>query len=256
MTPIGPRSDQKFIDDLRAAFTDAGGDARLPAHLAALAEREELLDVAYRTVDSPFGPLLLAATPRGLVRVAFASEDHDAVLARLASDISPRILRAGGRLDRVASQLDEYLASKRRSFDVTVDLQLARGFRRAVLVHLRDIPYGATQSYAAVARAAGNPAAVRAAASACSHNPLPLVVPAIGWCAATAASANTWAAPRSSRPSWPWRAPTTRAEPSDGFRTSRDGLRRASSPTPYALLGGVGSPEDTCDSRQRKAGRG
>jgi methylated-DNA-[protein]-cysteine S-methyltransferase len=109
--------------------------------------------------------------------VAFSCEDHDAVLARLAGAISPRILRAPGRLDEAAHQLDEYFAGKRRGFNVPVDLRLAHGFRRSVLEHLRRIPYGVTQSYTAVARAAGNPSAVRAAASACSHNPLPLVVP-------------------------------------------------------------------------------
>ncbi|MFL5309074.1 MAG: methylated-DNA--[protein]-cysteine S-methyltransferase, partial [Myxococcales bacterium] len=123
------------------------------------------------------GALLLAATGEGLVRVAFSCEDHDAVLASLASDISPRILRTTRRLDEAAHQLDEYFAGKRRAFSVPVDLQLAHGFRRSVLEHLRRIPYGATQSYSTVARAAGNPSAVRAAATACSHNPVPLVVP-------------------------------------------------------------------------------
>ena len=170
-------SDKQIIDRLTNAFAGADSDGRLHSRLAALAERQGLLDVSYRTVDSPLGPLLLAATGEGLVRVAFSCEDHDAVLARLASDISPRILRTPRRLDEAAQQLDEYFAGKRRAFSVPVDLQLAHGFRRSVLEHLRRIPYGDTRSYAAVARAAGNPSAVRAAASACSHNPLPLVVP-------------------------------------------------------------------------------
>ncbi len=145
--------------------------------LAARAERQGLLDVSYRTIDSPLGPLLLAATLDGLVRVAFNREDHDSVLSRLATEISPRMLRTPRRLDKAARQLDEYFAGKRRAFTLPVDLRLARGFRRSVLLHLREIPYGTTQSYTAVAKAAGNPSAVRAAASACSHNPLPLVVP-------------------------------------------------------------------------------
>jgi len=172
-------NDKQIIDRLTNAFAGGGvdSDGRLHSRLAALAERQGLLDVSYRTVESPLGLLLLAATGEGLVRVAFSCEDHDAVLARLAGDISPRILRTPRRLDEAAHQLDEYFAGKRRAFSVPVDLQLAHGFRRSVLEHLRRIPYGVTQSYAAVARAAGNPSAVRAAASACSHNPLPLVVP-------------------------------------------------------------------------------
>jgi methylated-DNA-[protein]-cysteine S-methyltransferase len=158
----------------------------LPAarELAALRERfvaaasdAQLLDVAYRRVDSPFGSLLVAATPAGVVRIAFELEDHDRVLADLAQSVSPRMLRDGRGTDDVARQLDEYFDRRRRVFDVGVDLQLAHGFRREVLAHLRDIPYGRTESYAALAQAAGRPAAVRAAASACANNPVPLVVP-------------------------------------------------------------------------------
>jgi methylated-DNA-[protein]-cysteine S-methyltransferase len=149
----------------------------LHARLARRAADEGLLDLAHRTADSPFGPLLLAATDRGLVRVAFDCEGHDAVLARLAELISPRILRSARRTDDAARQLDEYFAGRRRTFDLAVDLRLAHGFRRSVLEQLPGIAYGTTRSYAEIARAAGNPAAVRAVGSACSHNPVPLVVP-------------------------------------------------------------------------------
>jgi methylated-DNA-[protein]-cysteine S-methyltransferase len=150
---------------------------RLHDRLVQQAEDEGLLDVSYRTIDSPIGPLLLAATPAGLVRIAFAGEDHDTVLAALASEISPRILRAPRRLDDVARQLDEYFAHDRRRFELSLDLQLAHGFRRTVLGHLRHIPYGATETYAGIAAATGKPAAVRAVGTACARNPVPVVVP-------------------------------------------------------------------------------
>ncbi|GAB3143963.1 methylated-DNA--[protein]-cysteine S-methyltransferase [Amycolatopsis stemonae] len=150
---------------------------RLHDKLTAAASREGLLDVAYRVLDSPVGPLLLAATPEGLVKVAFARQDHDAVLTGLAAAVSPRILQAPGKLDAVARQLDEYFAGGRRAFDVPLDFRLARGFRLAVLAHLPDIAYGRTESYAQVAAAAGSPKAVRAVGTACALNPLPLVVP-------------------------------------------------------------------------------
>lgn len=149
----------------------------LHERLAERAEAEGILDVAYRLVDSPLGPLLLAATAGGLVRVGFAVEGHDRVLSDLAEQISPRILEAPARLDRAAAQLDEYFAGRRRRFELPLDLRLARGFRLQVLEHLPAIAYGTTESYAAVAAAAGRPAAIRAAAGACSHNPLPLVIP-------------------------------------------------------------------------------
>jgi methylated-DNA-[protein]-cysteine S-methyltransferase len=169
------RSD--IIGDLTSAAGEPTDLAALRARLADRAETGGLLDVAYRTMDSPAGPLLLAATPAGLVRVAFERENHDDVLVELAGAISPRILRSPRGVDDVARQLDEYFAGRRRVFDVAVDLQLAKGFRRAVLEHLREIPYGVTESYTVVAGAAGNPKAVRAAGSACATNPVPLVVP-------------------------------------------------------------------------------
>lgn len=149
----------------------------LHARLAAAAERDGVLDVAYRIVDGPVGPLLVAATELGLVRIAFAVEDHDAVLQGLADRVSPRILRTPRRLDDVARQLDEYFAGERTSFDVPLDWRLTAGFRSTVLHHLPEIAYGHTASYAAVAQLAGNPKAVRAVGSACATNPLPVVVP-------------------------------------------------------------------------------
>jgi len=169
----------RLVADLSATFPDPPASEldALRRRLAIAAEDEGLLDVAYRSIDSPLGPLLLAATSVGLVRVAFASEDHDVVLSTLATAISPRVLRSERRTDGVARQLDEYFAGRRRAFDVPVDLRLVHGFRRDVIASLPAIAYGTTQSYADVAAAAGNPRAVRAVGSACAHNPVPVVVP-------------------------------------------------------------------------------
>ena len=168
----------ELTDDLKRAFPADPGDLRLlRERLAAAAQADGILDVAYRTVDSPVGRLLLAATDAGLVRVAYPNEDHDAVLQALADRVSPRILSAPIRLEGAARELDEYFSGQRRSFDLPLDWRLSTGFRRAVLSHLTDIGYGRTASYAAVATLAGNPKAIRAAASACATNPLPIVVP-------------------------------------------------------------------------------
>jgi methylated-DNA-[protein]-cysteine S-methyltransferase len=151
---------------------------RLHTRLAAAADRDDLLDVAYRTVDSPVGELLIAATPLGLVRVAFSSEGHDAVLQNLSDRISSRLLHAPARLDAVARQLDEYFSGRRHTFDVPLDLQLSKGFRRVVLGHLAvDVRYGTTASYGTLARLSGSPKAVRAVGTTCATNPIPVVVP-------------------------------------------------------------------------------
>jgi methylated-DNA-[protein]-cysteine S-methyltransferase len=168
-----------LIRDLARAFPDSPDHLhKLHDRLAVAAQNDGLLDVAYRTLDTPVGTLLLAATDKGLVRVAYASENHDTVLQTLADRISPRILNAPARLDTIAAELDEYFAGRRRSFDVPLDWQLSAGFRRTVLHHLaEDIGYGRTASYATVAQLAGNPKAVRAVGTACATNPLPVVVP-------------------------------------------------------------------------------
>ena len=151
--------------------------APLHARLAALAEQEGLLDVAYRTLDTPVGTLLLAATPAGLVRIAYEREDLDTVLAGLAAKVSPRVLHAPARLDQAARQLEEYFARHRTGFDLPLDLRLSAGFRRAVLAYLPAIGYGHTATYQAVAAALDNARAVRAVGTACATNPLPLVIP-------------------------------------------------------------------------------
>ena len=150
---------------------------RLHGRLELAAARDGVLDVACRVVDSPAGPLLLAATDAGLVRLAYAVEDHAAVLDRLARDVSPRVLRAPARLDGTAHELADYFDGGRTSFDLDLDLRLAHGFRREVLHELRRLPYARTASYAAVAAAVGNPGAVRAVGTACATNPLPIVIP-------------------------------------------------------------------------------
>ncbi len=170
-------------DNLERALADATAVgakhvALLRRRLAGEADRTGLLDVAYRIVDSPVGSLLLAATSAGLVRVAYALERHDEVLQTLADHISPRVLHAPERLDRVAVELDEYFAGTRQHFDVALDWRLSSGFRLNVLQRLAgDVGYGHTASYADLARLAGHPRAIRAVGTACATNPIPVVVP-------------------------------------------------------------------------------
>ncbi len=167
------------MTDLAQHFpVDVADLRRLHARLERDAQRGDLLDIAYRTVDSAVGPLLLAATPLGLLRVAFASEGHDGVLQNLSERVSPRLLEAPVRLDPVARQLDEYFTGGRHRFDVALDWSLSHGFRRTVLEHLNaDVSYGDTASYAALAQLSGSPKAVRAVGTACATNPIPIVVP-------------------------------------------------------------------------------
>jgi methylated-DNA-[protein]-cysteine S-methyltransferase len=146
-------------------------------HLTDRAAAEGLLDVAYANADSPFGRLLLASTPRGLVKVSFPVFDPDETLQDLAAQISPRVLEAPARLDEARRQLDLYFEGRLHEFDLPLDWQLSRGFRRRALRAIDRIPYGRTRSYTQIARSAGNERAVRAAGTACGSNPIPIVVP-------------------------------------------------------------------------------
>lgn len=138
-----------------------------------------LLDVAYATLDSPVGTLLVAVTPRGLVRVAYldAGEEEATVLEQLATTVSPRVLAAPRKLDEPRRELDQYFAGRRRQFELPLDWQLTRGFGRKVLEATARIPYGATATYKQVATQAGNARAYRAAGNALGSNPIPIIVP-------------------------------------------------------------------------------
>ncbi|HEY7633823.1 MAG TPA: methylated-DNA--[protein]-cysteine S-methyltransferase [Thermoleophilaceae bacterium] len=150
----------------------------LAERFAARADEEGLLDVAYTLEDSPVGPLLLAATGRGLVELGFdGDKELDYYLTRLSTKLSPRVLESGKRLDPVRRELDEYFEGKRHDFDVPLDWSLTKGFTQRILRATAKVPYGEVSSYREMATKAGNARAVRAAGNALGANPIPIVVP-------------------------------------------------------------------------------
>jgi methylated-DNA-[protein]-cysteine S-methyltransferase len=162
------RGGPRVSDDDIAAATAAA---------LARADDEGLVEVAVAHTDSPIGTLTLAATPDGLVRVAFPRET-DSIMEELADTVSPRVVELPRRLDLARRELDEYFEGDRTVFDLPVDLRLARGFRRQVLEMLyAEISFGETCSYAELAALAGSPRAHRAVGSAMATNPVPIVVP-------------------------------------------------------------------------------
>jgi methylated-DNA-[protein]-cysteine S-methyltransferase len=165
--------------DIEKQLREAALD--LPADAPPLAERagdEGLLDVAYASVDSPLGPLVVAATPKGLVRVSYSEfRGEGEVLEELARRVSPRVLEAPAKLDPVRRELDEYFEGRRQRFETPIDWSYLAGFTREVLRATAAIDYGEVSTYAGVAEAAGSPRAVRAAGNALGANPMPVVVP-------------------------------------------------------------------------------
>ena len=164
-----------------AASRDSAERAAAAAErLSRTAAEDGLADVAYAVVDSPIGPLMVAVTPRGLLRLGFDSDWLDRFVAEIAERISPRIVEAPGMpgmLDPLRRQLDEYFEGHRREFDLPLDWRLTRGFGRRVLRRTARIPYGEVATYTQMASAAGNPRASRAAGNALGANPIPIVVP-------------------------------------------------------------------------------
>lgn len=167
-----------MTDETAALFPVSDADlTSLRNRLATTAEPSGDLDVSYDLTTTPIGTLLVAATAHGVVRVAFESEDFDTVLDSLAARIGLNILRAPEPLAAATTQLREYFAGQRRTFDVSLDYRLSGGFRQSVQQHLLEIGYGHTATYKAVAELVGRPTAVRAVGTACATNPLPILLP-------------------------------------------------------------------------------
>jgi methylated-DNA-[protein]-cysteine S-methyltransferase len=179
---MNPLSDKQLEKMLKQAPSNTDLDRAVQGVLAR-AEREGLIDVAYASIDSPFGRLLVARTDRGVVRLKLPTSrglkiSDEQALEELAGYISPRMIESPSRLDEERRELEEYFEGKRDHFDVPVDWALTpEGFRNRALHAVARIPYGKTKTYAQIAKAAGNPRAFRAAGTACGHNPIPLIVP-------------------------------------------------------------------------------
>jgi methylated-DNA-[protein]-cysteine S-methyltransferase len=133
-------------------------------------------DVAYDEVETPFGTYVVATTAKGLVSLSF-EHDPDEAIDELARRLSPSVVHAPKRIDRVRRELDEYFEGRRKHFDVPLDWSLVTGFNRKVLEATARIPYGGVSTYADMARSAGSPRAARAAGNALHNNPIPIVVP-------------------------------------------------------------------------------
>jgi methylated-DNA-[protein]-cysteine S-methyltransferase len=161
----------KLRDDLSHEAASAA------ARFVEAAAESGALDVAYASVDSPFGRLLVAASTRGLLRLAYPDEPVDALMEELAEQVSPRILQAPGRLDPLRRQLEEYFAGSRRHFQFPIDWRLVHGFGRDVLRVTAHIPYGKVSTYGDVAVRTGRPKASRAVGNALGANPMPIVIP-------------------------------------------------------------------------------
>lgn len=158
---------------------DAGErSAELARSFAEFAAKSGDAEVAFATLDTPVGRTSVAATRRGVVSVGLPNHPLDEFVERLATQISPRVVEAPGRLDLARRELSEYFEGNRRDFDLALDWALVPGgFYRKVLDATAKLGYGEVVTYGQIAGSAGNPRAHRAAGTALGSNPLPIVVP-------------------------------------------------------------------------------
>ncbi len=126
--------------------------------------------LSYVRTNSPVGPLFLAASAKGLVRLEFETR----VMKLDSASIELRESKAA--LAPYLQELDEYFARERREFSFPLDLRGTR-FQLACWHALLDIPYGETRSYADIARAIAHPHAYRAVGMSNNRNPVAIVVP-------------------------------------------------------------------------------
>ncbi|MDO8703159.1 MAG: methylated-DNA--[protein]-cysteine S-methyltransferase [Undibacterium sp.] len=125
----------------------------------------------YTEYQSPIGKLLLAASERGLAGVYFEEHKHFKGMDGWQRDDAHFVLQ------QTRLQLAAYFAGARREFDVPLDMRGGTAFQQAVWQALRTLPFGATTSYAEIAKHIGNPGAVRAVGAANGRNPISIVVP-------------------------------------------------------------------------------
>ncbi|MER5727955.1 methylated-DNA--[protein]-cysteine S-methyltransferase [Streptomyces sp. NPDC002138] len=142
-------------------------------------ERPRGPHLEWTVVASPIGPLLLAATPEGLVKVEFHASPE--MIEPLVTRLGAAALRpAPGEEALLAEpirQLAAYFAGDLRRFALPLDWRLSSGFHRQVLQELdRSVPYGAVVGYGELAARVGQPGAAQAVGAAMGSNPLPLVV--------------------------------------------------------------------------------
>lgn len=129
----------------------------------------------YRMLDTALGPMAIGWTEAGISRVLLPGDTPDEMRARL--DKAGGLEDAGGRPD-VAARVLAYAEGANDNFaDVTLDLSRVPEVNRRIYEHIRELPWGETTTYGAIARWLGDVALSRAVGAAMGANPIPLIVP-------------------------------------------------------------------------------
>jgi AraC family transcriptional regulator of adaptative response/methylated-DNA-[protein]-cysteine methyltransferase len=173
-------------DHVTRAALDAGfnSPSRLYEHAAselgmapsAYRRKGAGLAVRYACAATPLGQVLVAATDKGICRIAFGDDSRPLVDELRHTLANAELIEDAARIAPFLAEIDAYLNGRRETVDLPLDVA-ATAFRQRVWDALRRIPYGETRSYTEIAEALGDPRAVRAVAGACAANPVALAIP-------------------------------------------------------------------------------
>ena len=138
--------------------------------------------VYWGQLPTALGPVFVAASPEGVIRVSTNEGTADVFTARLDAELGGQerlIADPNPPLTTALDQLAAFFAGTGRTFDVPLDWRLlqATAFYRSVLEAMGDVPWGHLVSYGELARRVGSPRAARAVGHACALNPLPILIP-------------------------------------------------------------------------------
>lgn len=129
------------------------------------------MKTGYAKYDSPIGPVYVIANEKGIKRVEIFEEEWEAYLQQ-----HPDLVEDQDLCGEAISQLEEYFAGKRKTFDLPLSVE-GTEFRKSVWRALQEIPYGEVRSYGEIAEMIGNPKAVRAVGQANRSNQMPIIIP-------------------------------------------------------------------------------
>lgn len=153
-------------------------EPRFLQRVADSAVEQGLADVVYSDFESPLGRLLVARSATGVCLIAYPGEGQQALLGRLSTSLSPRIVLSRDALAETEGVITSYLEGRTSSIDIPVDLSLVTSeFGRRVLNNVSLVPRGRVTSYGRLAQQSGHPGAARAAGTALGRNPVPIIVP-------------------------------------------------------------------------------
>jgi methylated-DNA-[protein]-cysteine S-methyltransferase len=131
----------------------------------------------YGRIDSPLGPLFIAASEAGVCEIGFGVSENESVFQHHLEERGFRPVADWNAIAGVARQLREYFGGQRDRFEVPLDFSGVSPFTRSVLTATAQIPYGSLSTYRDIAQQVGRPSATRAVGNALGRNPIPVIVP-------------------------------------------------------------------------------